>query len=341
MKCDNIVLVNLSTLDSQEELQENRKSLRHKNEAKGRKCILVDFPQERIPELKDKGSVGVYILSHTKDVVPSTLAKTLFEQLFMTGAEVRKISIACCRGSDEKMKPFCAELVKCQTEEVKLPQGLLVCGFAVNVTTFDNTSPFIEKEGEKFENYKAIKEESVQRDRGVATVVQAWGARDSGRPNFMYFIHDKIGNGATPTFIKEAEKLFMEQLAATWKTDGTAFINDKFNPNQKASKKIKDPEHWSWGDFANTHQQAAALYVKSVFWPKFIGLIKGVNQRSAAMWSSLDGYMKMKTAMRFEGKAFVPVGLSEYTDNPDMKQALDFVEQANASKGVRLRFLPE
>lgn len=341
MQCDLIVLLNLSTMDSREELEENRKSLRAKYESRGTKCIPVDFPGGSIPSLKGTGKVGVYVLSHTKDVKALTLAQDLWKQLFEAGADVRKISIACCRGAtgEGPMKPFCTALAACQTDKVKLPVGLMVCGFTVNVTTFDNNSEFMDKEGIKFQNYKELKDEATQRGRTVATVKQSWGTRGSDEPNFLSFVHERMGKGATPTFIVEAEKLFREQLAARWRAEGVAYIRDKFNAQKKPSQRITDPENWTWGDFAGTHPDDAGRYIKQVFWPQWLTLIKGVNHRSAAMWSSLDGYMKMKTAMKFDGRGFVPIALGEYTDNPDMKSALSFVDGANKSKGATLRCL--
>ncbi|HET9985749.1 MAG TPA: hypothetical protein VFQ38_19280 [Longimicrobiales bacterium] len=343
MRCQVIVLINLSTLDSKQELDENRISLKRKYEARGQKCIEVDLPSGSIPNLKALGSVGVYVLSHTKDVKPAALAATLFDQLIAVGADVRKINIACCKASADQgpMKPFCTELVKCQTDTLKLPNNLMVCGFNINVTTFDSRSPFMDLEGKKFENYQALKEQAQQHDRDIATVKQAWAPSGSGQPNYLYFVHEKMGRGQTPAFIEEAEKLFREQLAAEWSKDRVDYINTKFNPNQKASKKILDPANWSWSDFAGTHPKDGDLYIKKVFWPKFLTCIRGVNHRSAAMWVSLDGYIRMKTVMKFNGKNFTPVALSEYAENEDMKQALSFVEGAGNKSGTNLRFTPD
>ena len=41
MQCANIVIINLSTNDSREELEENR-SLKRKYQARGRECIEVE-----------------------------------------------------------------------------------------------------------------------------------------------------------------------------------------------------------------------------------------------------------------------------------------------------------
>lgn len=343
MRCEVIVLINLSTNDSKVELDENRKSLLRKYEARGQTCHLVDFPSGRIPKLNGKGTVGVYVLSHTKDVVASELARQLFDQLIAIGADVRKISIACYRAASGEgpMKPFCMELLKCQTDKVKLPQGLMICGFTVNVTTFDNESPFMDKEGEKFQNFPEIKEKAAQTNRGVATVKQAWAPVGSGEPNFMSFVHEKMGVGATPAFILEAEKLFRECLVEEWRVDRSSFITTKYNPSVKSSMRILDTTHLEWSDFRGIDQAAAKRYIKSTFWSKFIARIKGVNLRSAAMWSSLDAYVKMKSVMKFNGKDFHVVALSEYAENEDMKQALRFVENAEAGKGLTLRFLPE
>lgn len=342
MRCNVIVIINLSTNDSKEEIDENRKSLKRKYEARGQKCEEVDFPSGKIPNLKGQGTVGVYVLSHTKDVVPSVLAQALFDQMISVGADVRKINIACCKAAmgEGPMQLFCKELVKCQKEGVKLPDGLMVCGFNVNVTTFDSESKFMDKEGAKFANYAAIKERAELAKRSVATVKQAWAPSGSNDPSFMYFVHEKMGTGETPVFVQEAEKLFQEQLAKEWEKDRVAFIT-KFNSNQKLSKQISGPEHWSWSDFANTYPADAKQYVKSVFWKKFITCIKGVDCRSAAMWVSLDGYVKMKTVMKFDGKTFRPVALSEYAENDDMKEALSFVEGTAKSSGIQLRFLPD
>lgn len=189
MRCKVIVIINLSTNDSREELEENRRSLKRKYEAREQTCIEVDFPSGKIPDLKGEGTVGVYVLSHTKDVVPSVLAERLFDELIKLGADVRKINIACCRAASGEgpMKPFCTELVKCQTNEIKLPNGLMVCGFNVNVTTFDNESVFMDREGAKFKNYPGIKQQATLQNRSVATVKQAWAPVGSGFSNVLAF----------------------------------------------------------------------------------------------------------------------------------------------------------
>jgi hypothetical protein len=343
MRCKVIVLIALPTMDSLAELVENRISLKRKYEKRGQTCIEVDLPREKIPNLSGKGTVGVYVLSHTKDVKPVELARTLFDQMIAVGTDVRKINIACCRAAAGQgpMVPFCRELEKCQTGTLTLPVDLMVCGFNVNVTTFDSESEFIAKEGAKFVNFQQVKQSAAADQREVGTVKQNWAPVGSGGPSFMYFVHEKMGSGQTPTFILEAEKLFQQQLDAEWNRDRADFIGTKFNPNQRPAKKILEPEKCTWSEFATEHEAAARLYVKSVFWDKFIAGIATVNHRSAAMWVSLDGYVNMKKVMRFNGKRFEAVALSEYAENDDMKQALGFVEGVQGKKGVTLRFLPE
>ena len=344
MRCETIVLINLSTRDSQEELEENRKSLKRKYETRKQKCIEVNWPSDKIQSLVNSGTVGVYVLSHTKDVVPSVLAGLIFNQMISAGANVRKISISCCKaamGKNGPMMEFCMELAKCQTDKILLPVGLMVCGFNINITTFDSKSEFMEKEGKKFSNYEEIKNEAKIRNRDVATVKQAWAQPDSGESNFMHFVHEKMGSGQTPVFIQEAKNLFREKLVESWQQNGVNYINTKFNTQQKPAKKISDPECWSWGDFSNTYPDWGIQYVKSIFWSNFIKCIKSVNHRSAAMWVSLDGYVKMKSVMKFDGKSFKPAALSEYAENEDMKQALSFVDEVNKGKGTQLLFFPE
>ena len=55
---------------------------------------------------------------------------------------------------------------------------------------------------------------------------------------------------------------------------------------------------------------------------------------------SLDGYVKMKTVMKFDGKTFRPVALSEYAENDDMKEALKFVEGTAKSSGYSCASCP-
>ncbi len=344
MRCNTIVLINLSTMDSKEELEENRKSLKRKYETRGQNCIEVNWPSDKIQSLVSSGTVGVYVLSHTKDVVPSILAGLIFNQMISQGANVRKISIACCKaamGKDGPMMKFCDELAKFQTDKITLPVGLMVCGFNINITTFDSKSDFMDKEGKKFSNYDKIKSEATIRNRDVATVRQAWATLNSGEPNFMHFVHEKMGSGQSPVFIQELINLFSEKLVESWDKNGVSFIKGQFNKNQKPAKQINDPENWSWGDFSNTYPDWGRQYVKKVFWKDFIDCIKSVNHRSAAMWVSLDGYVRMKSVMKFDGKSFKPVALSEYAENEDMKNALSFVDMVNKDKGCNLLFFPE
>jgi hypothetical protein len=342
MQCQNIVLLNLSTNDSVKELDENRKSLKSKYDGRGQKCIEVNYWSGKIEKLdKTSGTVGVYVLSHSKDVNPPTLAKRLFDELFAVGVDVRKINIACCRASEGQgpMQKFCEELQKCQTADTKLPQGLMVCGFNVNVTTFDCNSTFTEEEGKKFENYARIKESAKQQGRSVATVKQGW-AHSEGEPNFLSFVHEKVGPDRTPAFISEAERLFQQKLDEQWNLERGDFIL-KYNNGLKPRLRIEDPQSWSWAAFVAQHNAGAKRYVRE-FWPKFMTLLKGLTPESASMWASLDSYMKMKIAMKFDReKGFQRTTLSEYTENKDLKQALEWVRAGNDNKGVNLRFLPD
>ena len=343
MKCDVIVLYNLSTMDSKRELEENRQSLKRKYEGRGTRCVLVDSAAD-IPSLADEGVVGIYVLSHTKDVKPSVLASELFAGLFAKGAKVNKINIACCRGAnDNLMSSVCSELVKCETDTIKLPDGLMVCAFTVNVTTFEFGTQFTEEEGRKFENYQALSETASQDKRQVATVQQKWGAKDTAEPNIVRFLHDRIPSGATPEFVKEMEGLFVTTMPQVWAKHRFAFISKQFNAQLKPKNKIADSDipNVSWSDFARTHPKGAQNFIKSYGWAEFTATLSGVTTKTAAMWTSLDGYLRMKKAMQFDGKKFKPTALSEYVGNPDMKQALKWVEQISKDKGMSLKFLPE
>ena len=146
------------------------------------------LPFREDPEPKGSGDGGRVCSSHTKDVVPSVLAQALFDQMISVGADVRKINIACCKAAmgEGPMQLFCKELVKCQKEGVKLPDGLMVCGFNVNVTTFDSESKFMDKEGAKFANYAAIKERAELAKRSVATEAGLGAIREQ-RPQLYVF----------------------------------------------------------------------------------------------------------------------------------------------------------
>lgn len=343
MKCDVIVLYNLSTLDSKTELEENRKSLQRKYTERGIRCELVDSAAE-IPALADAGSVGVYVLSHTKDVKPSVLASELFTGLFAKGAKVSKINIACCRGAnDNLMSMVCSELVKCQNATNELPVGLLVCAFTVNVTTFEFGTPFTEEEGKKFSNYGDLSQQASRDERRVATVQQLWGTRDTNEPSFVRFLHDRMPSGATPGFIDEIKALFVTTMPEVWLKHRSTFISKQFNAQRKPKDKIaeSDVARWGWSEFAKAHEKDAQNFIKNYGWDEFVRTVSSVTAKSAAMWTSLDGYLRMKKAMRFDGNAFKPAALSEYAGNRDMKQALQWVEEISKAKGRTLKFLPD
>ena len=45
----------------------------------------------------------MYVLPPTKDVVPSELARRIFDELIMPVADVRKVNIACCKASSKAL----------------------------------------------------------------------------------------------------------------------------------------------------------------------------------------------------------------------------------------------
>lgn len=366
MKCDHVVLYNLSTNDDQKELEANRESLFNKyNGRKGQKCYRVDAGQPFPADVKDGKSVGVYILSHTKDVVPAALSQYLLAQL--QGANVKRINVACCKGalaSQNKVKELCTELSKADkaakeaTKTTFLQPELLVCGFTVNVTTFGLDEEYTEtKLAAQFDNFEEIK----TKGRKVGTVLTNWNDKK------LQILHEQVDDGAA--FAQAVEELFREKIVKIWEKNRADFVakeNDLKNPAKVdalalaleiATDKLSKAEKQKavaeklltldWATFFGKCTPVAKQFMFKVGWAKFLAKLEKSDSPAAKIWKSLDDYAKNKKAMKYDGTKFAEVPLSQYTEKDGMKDALTFVEQAKKSSGgskgnpeVELKFLP-
>jgi len=367
MKCDHIVLYKLSTNDDEKELEANRESLFNKYHGrKGQQCYRVNAGQDFPDDVKDGKAVGVYILSHTKDVVPLALSQFLLAQL--QGANVKRINVACCKGalaSLNKVKELCTELSKADkaakeaSKTTFLQPDLLVCGFTVNVTTFGLGEEYTEtKLAEQFVNLEEIR----TKGRKVGTVLTNWDDKK------LHILHEQVDDGVS--FALAVEELFREKIVKIWEKNKAEFIakeNDLKNPNKVealvqtleldaaplTSKALKQKavaekiQTLDWATFFGKCTPVARLFVTKVGWDKFLEKLAKSDSPAAKVWKSLDEYAQRKKAMKYDGTKFAEVPLSQYSEKEAMKDALAFVELAKKSAGgskgreeVSLKFLP-
>lgn len=373
MKCDNIILYKVPTNDDDNELEGNRAALKHKYEKRGQKCYCVDMDHGKVtfPDLRNKGTVGVYLIGHTGNCIPTQLGPMLVDQL--VGADVKKINLGCCKGVDKgfnKLGALCTELIKAGTTKGQgsfLKADLLVCAFTVNITTvgFDLGIPYTDSGLQRnFDN----KDEVKAKGRQVAKVEQDYDHRA------IYTLHEKVTDGEAVTLQKDVEKAFGELLPISWNKEKNAFIgneqklkNDAFMSEiaprlsienfgglTKAGKQTAvaaGVKGLDWEGLCHASRDLAKGFVQKVGWQKFVEALKGHDSHTAKIWSSLEAYANKKKAMRYDGAKFVEVPLSKYTENADLKAALTFVEMATKTQGgartnydphytVTLKFLP-
>lgn len=361
MKTKHIVLYNLNTNDSKAELEANRESLFRKyNGRDGQVCYKVNVGEDFPAAVKVGGDVGVYILSHTKDVVAITLAKTLIDQL--QGAAAKKINLACCKGAAQgKLKDLCDELVKQGKDKSLLTEGLFVCGFNIDVTTFGLQEDYTEKTlANIFSNLEEIK--AKRANNPVGSAQQDWTNKK------LHLLHEEVGD--VQTFIGAVEEAFKIVMPTIWNDKKTTWVasenqltNSKtFEPlavelevdlskvvKAQKSKTVQEKlttltweKLWAGGVAC---QALAKLFVSKMGWEEFIKHLTGRDEKLTNIWKMLDNYSKAKQVMQLTGGKFKPVEMSKYSDNAERKAALAFIETANKTKGgskeptVTLKFL--
>jgi hypothetical protein len=332
MKCANIVIYKINNNDCQKEIDDNCVSLERKYVGKGRRVHVVPDGQTA-PESFGDGEVGVYVLGH-RSAITANVGTILFDQLFKRGAKVSKINVACCGSKKLDQVDYVSnELKRLNKLNEHLPDGLMVCGYTVNLSTFDCQSEWWKtSEKVKYDNFDSIKTAADNVSKEVRTVVTDHDKRK------LAFTHEVVSDGVK--YEKDVKELFNTTLKEYWKLSGGNFrgnLNTK--PEFKNKPLTADTE---WQEFEKEFPIRAKEFIVKNFWGQFTTVMKEQGSATATIWTSLQSYVALKKVRKWvkEKDNFVAVSLHEYCGNEGIKKALSIQESAYSTKGICFAFSP-
>jgi hypothetical protein len=382
MKCDVILIFTKQTNDSELELAENQVSLFRKYHdrplSSGRKTIcyalqmgdsgLSETAQQiaparpaaamtvlnNVPDLKDAGSVGIYILCHTADMraTAAMTATYIYDKVIRAKrGNVRKISVACCNAADKKssnkgiIKDFCTGLAAAaqnsngSTEpNPPLLDGMMVCGFNTTITTFDVDSNFMKGGGatDLYANAAEYRHMAAQTGRVQATVVQHHATRT------ISFTHERVDDAVAAASLAAFETELDCLLRTTWDTKKGEIVKKLKGPTSRDCTSLAqlNLDELCLSRPGELARSVGAKDVANFTTALRTALSTGLFDASLRQWpatdntalrlkQSLETYVKMKKVLKYhaDAKSFSETTLDDYTDNRGLGDMLKFVSK--------------
>lgn len=374
MQCDIILIYKKSTQDSEIELAENQISLfrkyNHRQLDNGRRTVCYalqmgsaekpDVSEKMkevrstehitvdndLPDLKGKGSVGIYLLCHTADMrttAADTAARIYKAVVEDKGGDVRKISVACCNAVDKRggvkgiMREFCSGLEKQDRIPGRLRDGMMVAGFNTTITTFDIDPKFMKGEGNKdlYENAEQMR----KKGRRIGTVTQDHSNK------MITFTHEKVDGTVAANFLAESEAQIEALLKQRWQDDKNTILGKL---KGQIGKDCAALSGMSLDEVLLGSTQKLADLVNAKSLDNFRRALRGVlgshlfatalsapsinRNETLALRQSLEAYIKMKKVLKYNAtsRTFFETTLDEYTDNRGLGDVLAFVQKSGA-----------
>jgi hypothetical protein len=317
--------------------------------ARGNATLLTTA---ELPDLKEAGTVGIYILCHTADMRTSysQAAEEIHKEIVIKRrANLRKLSIACCNAADPKatvqgiMRDFCTALEKLEKglEAAQLADGMMVSGFAATVTTFDIDPTFMRNDtgGEMYANAEKMRKAGTATGRQVGTVVQDHASHK------IRFTHEKLSGQDSANLLRAWEGQLETLLRGCWDRDRDAILNKLkalVGRDCSALRNLSLDELLLTGaetlagqvgvaKVDNFRKAIRTVLAKQLF-SGVLSEFRILDNGTQNLRKDMEAYIKMKRVLRYvkATRTFEQATLAEYTDNRSLADILAFVERDGA-----------
>ena len=265
------------------------------------------------------GSVGIYLLCHggAETMKPSAekLAAWVARYVFDVGIPLNKINLAACKSAGGKFHQgtfakssvhiFCAELQRLAGQGV-LPDGLAVCAYNVNITTFDPEAPiFLHK-------YHKVPREGFDEKVGpVHSATMTYSGRELTQ---LTITHPSVTAGGA-ALTQALSGALAESEAAAWQAVKGGFGKAGQHPSFVAAALAAAP-------LKEAHiQKYEAQVVKQ--------LVQRVNGApDPALRSAMERYVQEKIVLVYNATTsqFSVGSLASYTDNAILRDLVSAIE---------------
>jgi hypothetical protein len=353
MKCDHIRIYSFTGFgDSDKEIEDATKSLEKKFESRLQSAGSGQLPQLQelsvvrisrsesgshtrsakstlaprvaVPESLEK-TVGVYLVTHgnatSTKAGPELLAETLYKDLIESKSEgqvVKKINLASCKGAGDKLSDpsfrasplyqLAQHLSTLASQGEVSIDGLRVAGYRAPVMTFDAEAQFVD--------------DLITR-RGLVGSLDAGlqKAKENGEVRTAFTSNGNIKE-SHPQQGADAENSIQKMK------NGDAFEKASKQFWESSEKKSKKGSG-SGVEPCPTGQELVDFQKKNS--AAILRLLREGHE-TAPHWKAMEDYVKTKLVLEAKGGRFAAVALSKYSQSPDLKEALEVVEETMDKK---------